>query len=63
MSATCEPPRISVEAWPAGGWVVRVEGEPTPISWHDTEEEALFRARAYRRARGRGQELALGPDG
>ena len=38
---------IRVEPWPAGGWVVRLGS--TPISHHDTEEEALDRAAAYQR--------------
>ncbi|MHB1834494.1 MAG: DUF2188 domain-containing protein [Solirubrobacteraceae bacterium] len=41
--------QIVVEPWPAGGWVVRMEGHPTPISRHDTEEEARARAAAYSR--------------
>ncbi len=52
-------PRISIEPWPAGGWAVRLEGHPVPVSRHDTEDEAHFRAAAYRRALDRGQELAL----
>ncbi len=40
-------PRVHVEPWPAGGWVVRLG--TTPISRHDTEEEAVDRAGAYRR--------------
>ena len=53
-------PRIHVEPWPAGGWVVRLEGHPTPISRHDTEDEANFRAAAYANALERGHRLALG---
>lgn len=41
-------PEITVEAWPSGGWVVRMAGHPVPISRHDTEEEALHRAGSYR---------------
>ena len=59
---TDPPPRIYVEAWPAGGWVVRIEGEAAPVSRHDTEKEAEFQARAYRRALAQGQKLALGRD-
>lgn len=40
---------ILVEPWPAGGWVVRLEGHPVPVSRHDTEEEAQSRAASYRR--------------
>ena len=39
---------VVVEAWPSGGWAVRISGHPVPISRHDTEEEALHRAAAYR---------------
>lgn len=42
-------PRVYVEAWPGGGWTVRIAGHPVPISRHDTEEDALERAAAYRR--------------
>lgn len=42
-------PRVYVEPWPGGGWTVRIAGHPVPISRHDTEEEALERAAAYRR--------------
>jgi hypothetical protein len=56
MSAN--PRRIHVEPWPAGGWVVRLEGHPVPISQHDTENEAKFKADACRRAVMRGQRLA-----
>ncbi len=48
MSSDRDPaPRVHVEPWPAGGWVVRLG--TTPISRHDTEEEAVDRAAAYRR--------------
>ena len=41
-------PKVIVEAWPSGGWAVRIIGHPVPVSRHDTEEEALDRAAAYR---------------
>jgi hypothetical protein len=45
-----EPPlRVYVEPWPSGGWAVRIEAHPVPVSRHDTEEEAESRAAAYRR--------------
>lgn len=44
-----------------GGWAVWLEDQVSPLSRHDTEEEAQFRARAYRRALAQGRELALGP--
>lgn len=57
------PPQIIVEPWPAGGWVVWLKGGAMPLSRHDTEEEAQFRARAYRRALSQGRELAFGSEG
>lgn len=50
---------VNVEPWPAGGWAVWVEGDSAPISRHDTEREAEFRASAYRQALGLGKELAF----
>jgi hypothetical protein len=47
-NAESNPPDITVEAWPSGGWAVRMAGYPVPISRHDTEEEALDRAASYR---------------
>jgi hypothetical protein len=45
-----EPPlRVYVEPWPSGGWAVRLEAHPVPVSRHDTEEEAESRAASYRR--------------
>jgi GNAT superfamily N-acetyltransferase len=38
-----------VEPSPAGGYFVRLRGEPTPLSRHDTEEEAEAAAAAYDR--------------
>jgi GNAT superfamily N-acetyltransferase len=57
--------RFSVEPSPAGGYHVRMEGSPAPLSHHDTLEEAQARLAAYRRgadqpARG---ELVDLPDG
>jgi GNAT superfamily N-acetyltransferase len=40
--------RFRVEPSPAGGWHVKLEGHDAPVSRHDTEEEALARAAAYR---------------
>jgi GNAT superfamily N-acetyltransferase len=40
--------RFLVERSPAGGWHVKLEGHDAPVSRHDTEEEALARAAAYR---------------
>jgi GNAT superfamily N-acetyltransferase len=42
--------KFYVEPSPAGGYRVRLEGNPAPISRHDTEEEALERAASYERA-------------
>jgi hypothetical protein len=52
--------RVYIEPWPAGGWVVRLADHPLPVSRHDTQHEAEFRAAAYRRAIARGERLALG---
>jgi GNAT superfamily N-acetyltransferase len=38
-----------VEPSPAGGYFVRLRGEPAPLSRHDTEEEAEAAAAAYER--------------
>lgn len=54
-------PRVYVEAWPAGGWAVRLEHHPVPVSRHDTEEEAESRAAAYRRGLERTGPLAVTP--
>lgn len=48
MSSIDPLEEILVEPWPSGGWAVRIAGHPVPISRHDTEEEALARAGAYR---------------
>lgn len=53
-------PRVYVEPWPAGGWVVRLDEHPVPVSRHDTEEEAESRAAAYRRGLERGPRAAFG---
>jgi RimJ/RimL family protein N-acetyltransferase len=42
--------KFYVEQSPMGGYWVRMEGAPAPISRHDTEEEAFERAAAYARA-------------
>ena len=41
--------RCFVEPSPAGGYFVRLRGEPAPVSHHDTEEEAEAAAAAYER--------------
>jgi GNAT superfamily N-acetyltransferase len=41
--------RCYVEPSPAGGYFVRLRGEPAPVSHHDTEEEAQAAAEAYER--------------
>jgi hypothetical protein len=41
--------RCYVEPSPAGGYFVRLRGEPAPVSHHDTEEEADAAAAAYER--------------
>jgi hypothetical protein len=40
---------VYVEAWPGGGYAVRLAGHPVPISRHDTEAEADAKAAAYLR--------------
>jgi GNAT superfamily N-acetyltransferase len=40
---------VYVEASPAGGWFVKLTGIAAPVSRHDSEEEALSKADAYRR--------------
>lgn len=42
-------PRVYVEAWPSGGWAVRLAGHAVPISRHDSEDEAHAKADAYSR--------------
>jgi hypothetical protein len=44
-----ERPRIYVQSWPAGGFAVFMSGHSSPISRHDTEDEALMQAERYRR--------------
>src|SRR6478609_390081 len=41
--------RCFIEPSPAGGYFVRLRGEPAPVSHHDTEEEAEAAAAAYER--------------
>lgn len=38
-----------VEPWPSGGWAVKLVHHPTPVSRHDTEDEARDKAAAYQR--------------
>jgi GNAT superfamily N-acetyltransferase len=53
-------PPFAVEPSPRGGYVVRMSGLDAPVSRHDTEEEALSRARAYARGIERaGEEVTL----
>ena len=40
---------VYVEASQAGGWLVKLTGSAAPLSFHDSEEEALSKADAYRR--------------
>jgi GNAT superfamily N-acetyltransferase len=39
--------RFYIEPSPAGGWFVKLTGTDSPVSRHDTEEEALARRDAY----------------
>jgi RimJ/RimL family protein N-acetyltransferase len=48
--------RLWVEAWPSGGYAVRTDESPTPLSRHDTEEEAAERLAAYERGLSRARE-------
>lgn len=59
MARGREREQVYVEPWQAGGWVVRLEHHPVPLSHHDTEDEAEFRAASYRWSLERGQRLAL----
>ena len=54
--------RCFVEPSPAGGYFVRLRGEPAPLSHHDTEEEAEAAAAAYQRGR-EAPELVVLDDG
>jgi hypothetical protein len=54
--------RCFVEPSPAGGYFVRLRGEPVPLSRHDTEEEAEAAAAAYERGR-EAPELVVLDDG
>jgi hypothetical protein len=64
MTGAEPAPRIYVEAWPAGGWVVRLAGHSVPVSRHDTEEDAHDRAAAYRRGFERERQPMVSlPDG
>ena len=51
--------RIYMEPWPAGAFVVRLEGHPVPVSRHDTQDEAEFRAAADHSVLERGYRLAF----
>jgi RimJ/RimL family protein N-acetyltransferase len=57
--------RFTVEPSPAGGFHVRLAGTATPLSHHDTEEEAEARRLAYERGAGEpaAGELVDLPDG
>jgi L-amino acid N-acyltransferase YncA len=44
--------RFIVEPSPAGGFQIRMQGSPAPLSRHDTEEEAEVRRAAYERGAG-----------
>jgi GNAT superfamily N-acetyltransferase len=57
--------RFTVDPSPAGGYHVRMEGSPAPLSHHDTLDEAEARVAAYERGAGqpaRGELVDL-PDG
>jgi ribosomal protein S18 acetylase RimI-like enzyme len=51
--------RCYVEPSPAGGYFVRLRGEPAPLSRHDTEEEAEAAAAAYERGQDTGEHVTL----
>jgi RimJ/RimL family protein N-acetyltransferase len=56
--------RLWVEPWPSGGYAVRAAGASTPLSRHDTEEEAEERLAAYERGLARtGTETVALRDG
>lgn len=55
--------RCYVEPSPAGGYFVRLRGEPAPVSHHDTEEEAEAAAAAYERGLEQVSELVVLRDG
>jgi L-amino acid N-acyltransferase YncA len=56
--------RFTVDPNPAGGFHVRMEGSPAPLSHHDTLEEAEARIAAYQRGAAQpGGELVDLPDG
>jgi hypothetical protein len=58
--------RCYVEPSPAGGYFVKLRGEPAPLSRHDTEEEAEAAAAAYDRGLARAAqapELVVLDDG
>jgi len=49
MSVIAAQPRVIVQPWPGGGYAVYLAGTATPISRHDTEDEARDRAERYQR--------------
>jgi GNAT superfamily N-acetyltransferase len=56
--------RFTVDPSPAGGYHVRMEGSPAPLSHHDTLEDAEARIAAYQRGAAQpGGELVDLPDG
>jgi GNAT superfamily N-acetyltransferase len=50
--------QVYIEPSPAGGYFVRLRGEPAPVSRHDTEEEAMAAAAAYDRGLARVDQAA-----
>jgi GNAT superfamily N-acetyltransferase len=46
---TAPAPAVRIAPWPSGGWAVSLHGHPTPVSRHDTEDEAQDKAASYRR--------------
>ena len=66
MQPTTDPGALFyVEAWPDGGWAVKLDGHRVPVSRHDTEDEADTKADAYKRGieRARRQAAACPPTG
>lgn len=41
--------RAYAEPWPGGGWAVKLVNHHTPVSRHDTEDEARDKAASYQR--------------
>ncbi len=46
---TSPAPRVRIEPWPSGGGAVKLHDHLTPVSRHDTEDEAHAKAAAYQR--------------